>query len=266
MSDSVPGFKAIKETEEIQIWGSGPDNQHRRYHGKVDIKSTVTDTGNTNNTTTLRGGFLLGIKDSDGMAYAYDVDANDGTQVPVGVLEKHMSMLDRDGTVEDKFKAILLGGLLSNPSSDLVGFDKVAAAALLRRGFNFMGVDPHGSAFLIHPKRRDFKAADYTVLDADHGKQLIATAACNFTLPSLATVGAGFEVWLFMAANANMIVTGAADTIVYDDTTNGKATTLTWSTASQKMGASVLMRSDYDGAAGTLSWYPLMIQRTVVAA
>lgn len=265
MSDSVPGFKAIKETEEIQIWGSGPDNQHRRFHGKVDIKSTTVDAGNVP-TTTLRGGFLLGIKDSDGLAYPYDPDGNDGTQMPVGVLEKHMSMLDRDGTVEDKFKAILLGGLLSNPSSDLVGYDKVAAAVLLRRGFKFMGVSPHGSNFLVHPKRRNFHAIDYTVLDADHGAQLVATAAVNFTMPTLADVGPGFEVWLFQAANTNMIVTAAANTILYDDTAGGPATTLTWSTANMKMGASVLMRADYASAGGALAWYPLFIQRTVVAA
>lgn len=265
MADSLPEIRAVKETEEVQIWAAGPDNNHKRMHVKGHIKSTVTDTGNTNYTTTLRGGNLMARKDSDSLDYLYSASANDGTQGVIGVLEKHLSMLDRDGVAEDKFTRFLNSGIIRN-LNDLINADKAAMAVLLRIGFTIAQAVPHGSAFLLQPRRRDFFAADYTVLDADHGKMLVATAACNFTLPSLATVGPGFEVLLFQSANANMVVTGAADTIIYDDTANGKATTLTFSTASQKMGASVLLRSDYDSAAGTLSWYPLMIQRTVVAA
>jgi hypothetical protein len=265
MVGSLPGIRAVKETEEVQIWASGPDNNHKRFHTKAHIKSTVTDSGNTNNTTTLRGGNLIARKDSDSLDYLYSAAANDGTQGVIGLLEKHLPMFDRDGVAEDKIVGILNQGIIRS-TADLVGVDKAALAVLLRMGFTLATAKPNGSAFLLQPVRRDFFTADYTIVDTDHGKMLVAaTNAVNFTLPVLATVGPGFEVLLFQSANQNMVVTAAVDTIIYDDTTNGKATTLTFSTASQKMGASVLMRSDFD-AGGTLSWYPLMIQRTVVAA
>lgn len=265
MVDSLPGIRAVSESEEDQIWASGPDNQHRKYHIKGHIKSTATDAGNTNFTTTLRGGLAIAKKDSDGLNYPYVSSANDGTQGIVALLEKRLPMTDRDGILEDKMPRMLVGGIIRS-LSDVINVDKAAMAVLLRTGFCISQKEPHGSAFLLQPRRRDFFAADYVVVDGDHGKLLVATAAVNFTLPSLATVGAGFEVQLFQTANANLVVTAAADTIIYDDTTNGKATTLTFGTASQKMGASVLMRSDYDSAGGTLSWYPMMIQRTAVAA
>ena len=260
--DSVPGYRAIKESEESQIWATGPDNQHKRFELKANVKSTVTDSGNTP-TTTIRGGSILSLKDSDGMAYLYDPDANDGTQIPVGITNKHLNMLE-DGAVADKFTKVTTQGILK--SNVLANADKVALSVLLRRGFLTSDIVPNGAPFLIAPLGRYWKAAAYTILNADFGMLLIATAAVDFTLPTLATVGPGFTVWLFQVADANMIVTAAANTIAYDDTAGGKATTLTWSTANQKMGASVMMRSDYDGAAGTLTWFPHLIQRTVVAA
>lgn len=264
MPDSIPGFDTLRETEEVQIWGSGPDNNHQRFEQKIHIKSTVVDSGNTP-TTTLRGGFVLARKTSDRLDYKYDPTATDGTQIPIGILEKHTTMLDRYGTAQDKVKNILKGGLIQNVT-DLINYDFQALAVLLRTGFHLLQATPHGAAFLYQPVGREFKTADYTITSDDAGKLLIAaTNAVNFTLPTLAASLVGFEVMLFNSGNNNMVVTAAADTIVYDDTANGKATTLTWSTANQKMGASVLMRADYD-VSGTLSWFPLQIQRTVVAA
>lgn len=267
MSDSKPGFTALVSTEEVQLWAAGPDNNHKRFETKVEIGSTSTDAGNSP-TTTLRGGIVMAKKDSDSKCYPYSAAATDGTQKVVGVLGKYLSMLDRFGTAEDKLSKLLTQGILKNPTVDLIGVDKVALAVLFRTGFTSALLEPHGSSFLLHPKTRYFKTADYTLLDADHGVQFIAdgSGAVNFTLPDLATVGPGYEVLLTNAANQNMVVTApVADTIVYDDTAGGYATTLTWSTGNQKMGAQVLMRSDYN-AAGVLKWYPMMIQRTVVAA
>ena len=257
MSDSAPGFTAIKESEEAQIWSSGPDNNHRRFHAKTHIKSTVTDSGNTNFTTTLRGGFVLGLKDSDGYTYKYDATLNTGVQNVVGVLEKHLSMLDRDGTVQDKFTKMLTSGILRSVD-DLVGADKRALAVLLRMGFTLATSPPHGSAFLMHPRARYFKTADYTIVDADHGAMFIAaTNAVNFTLPDLATVGPGFEVLIYNAVDASAVITGAANTIVYGDAGGALSTTLTFSTANKKMGGTALMMSDYLVDGSTLAWYVL---------
>jgi hypothetical protein len=69
MADSKPGFSAIKETEEVQLLATGPDNNHQKFFQKVDLKSSITDSGNTSNTTTIRGGNLIAIKASDGLGY-----------------------------------------------------------------------------------------------------------------------------------------------------------------------------------------------------
>jgi hypothetical protein len=265
MADSKPGFSAIKETEEYQIWAAGPDNQHKRFLIKADIKSSVTDSGNTP-TTTLRGGFTLGLKDSDGLCYKYAADQTDGTQKVVGVLSKSLSMLDKDGTVEDKMTRILTQGIFKNPTVDLINFDKHVLAVLARIGFTNASLEPHGSWFGLHFKSRYFKTTDYTLQDSDHGCMFVATGAATFTLPTLATVGKGYQVMLFQATNNNLVVTGASNSIVYDNTSNSQATTLTWSTSSQKMGASVLMTVDYAATSGSLAWFPTMIQRTVVAS
>lgn len=270
MSDSLPGFGAIKETEESQIWTAGPDNQHCRFLQKALIASTVTDAGNTP-TSTIRGGQVLGLKDSDGKMYLYDADATDGTQTVVGVVPKHLSMLDKFGTAEDKLSRMLTAGIIK--SSDLLlngnaAADKAAIAVLYRLGFRIAQIDPHGSAFGIAFKSRYFKTADYTVLDADHGKAFYAAGAgaVNFTLPSLATVGKGFQAFFYNTVAQNMVITGAADTIVYGDAAGGYSTTLTFSTANKQMGGQALMVSDYVSDGGALKWFPYFLSTAVTSA
>lgn len=266
--DSKPGFTAIKETEEVQLWHSGPDNQHQRIEAKIDLKSTITDSGNTP-TTTIRGGNVIGLK-ADGFGYIYDADSSDGNVV-VGVLPKHVSMLDRDGTAEDKFTKIMIGGILKD-TADLLNSDLHALAVLFRRGFRSAALEPHGSMFGLHFKSMEFKngttlSGAYTVLAGDHGKMLVATtAAMNFTLPTLSAVGPGFQVMLYNAVDANMVVTAAANTIISGDAGGAPSTTLTFSTANAKMGAQALMMSGYDGEGGSLAWYALMVNRTVTTA
>lgn len=262
MADSIPGFSAIKETEEVALFASGPDNQHKKFLQKVHIDDAVVDSGNTP-TTTIRGGRIMAIKDSDGKAYLYDADATDGTQKVIGVLPKHLSMLDKDATAEDKFTHVVTAGILKSVS-DLLGSDLAALAVLARIGFTFAQVEPHGSAFLLHPKARYFKdgtalSGAYTVLATDHGCMLVAvTAAMNFTLPDLATVGKGFSVLLYNAIDANMIVTAAANTILAGDAGGAPSTTITFSTANRKMGACALMYADYAADGGSLAWYAII--------
>lgn len=260
--DNLPGITALVETVEGQIWATGPDNNHKRFQQKIHLKSTVIDSGNTGYTNQLRPGLAVARKDSDGLDYVYDPDANDGTQACLGLTEHSISML-RDGAVADRFTHMLTSGIIRN-IDDLIGMDKQGMATLLRTGFTLAQPVPHGSAFLVHPWRTDFKdgtalSGAYTVVDADHGKMLVAiTALVNFTLPTLSTVGPGFEVLIYNAVDGSSVVTGAANTIVFGDAGGALSTTLTFSTANKKMGGQVLMRSGYDGAApGVLVWYAL---------
>jgi len=249
MPDQTPGFDTIKETEEYQLWGSGPDNQHQRFTQKIHIKSTTVDSGNTP-TTTLRGGFLLGRKASDGLDYAYDPDADDGTQVPVGFLEQGTTMLDRYGVAADKVKSILKGGLIQN-TADLVGSDNQALAVLLRTGFHLMQAEPHGSLFLVRHRKRQIKSTNYTVVAADDGDLFIATGAATFTLPTKAN-GLSFE--FLQTTDNNMVISSAGsadDIIAFGD---AGADTVTYSTASQKIGSRCRVTCVYIDTAGTLRW------------
>ncbi|MGH9894519.1 MAG: hypothetical protein ACREA0_21560 [bacterium] len=259
MPDSVPGFRAIKETEEIQLTAVGPDNNHGRFHIRGAIQSAVVDAGNTP-TTTLRGGNVIARQDADSLDRLYNANANDGLQGPIGILEKHLSMLDRDGSVEEKFTRLLTGGIIKR-EADILGVDPAVMAVLLRSGFRIAD-KPHGSAFLLHPVRRDTKTANYTVVVGDNGKLLVANGAgaLTFTLPALATAKAGFEVQLFNAVAQNMVVTAEGAVILLGTDAAGVSTTLTFSTLNEKVGASVLLRADYHGA--NLRWFPMMLQRT----
>ena len=261
MADSSPGFSALKETEESALFGSGPDSNHRKLLKRIKIKSTSTDSNNTP-TTTLRGGQIIAMKTSDGLNYPYSAGANDGTQVAVGVLPKHVSMLDKDGSVEDKPTNVMAAGIIRNVS-DLVGIDKESLATLLRSGFILGQSAPHGSAFGTHYVRRTFKTGAYTFVDGDHGALFVAaTNAVAFTLPDLATVGRGFQVAVFNSVDANMSVIGATGTILW----GGVTTTMTWSTASNKIGASAVFTADYLVDGTTLAWYPTQVQRTVTGS
>lgn len=266
--DSTPGFTAIKETEEVQLWASGPDNQHQRIEAKAKMASATVDSGNTP-TTTVRGGNVISLK-AAGTTAIYDPDATDGGMV-VGVLPKHLNMLDRDGTAEDKFTKVMIGGILKN-TSDLLNSNLHALSVLFRRGFRSAALEPHGSMFGLAFKTIDFKngttlSGAYTVLAADHGKMLVATtAAMNFTLPTLADVGPGFQVMLYNGVDANMIITAAANTILTGDAGGAPSTTITFSTSNAKMGSHALMVSGYDGEAGALAWFPLMVNRTATIA
>lgn len=268
--DNSPGMTTAYESEEADVFFSGPNGQthHVNTNGSLLIKSSVTDSGNTP-TTTIRAGSLLAKQTSDGKLYAYSANANDGTQDMTlgGVLKNYTNMLV-NGVATDRFPR---GGLLRRglfKLDSLAGYDLHALGVLARMGalFDKDSAGSYGAGFLEQARSVEFKSADYTIVTADNGKMFKATAAVNFTLPTLAAAMVGFTVRLFQCANANLVVTGAADTIIYDDTTTGKATTLTFSTGSQKMGASVVMQAGYSDTSGTLAWFPMNIQRTVVAA
>mgnify|MGYP007100042489 FL=1 len=273
---NTPGFTAAQDSVETQLFYIGRDNNHRLIEQKVGpIDDSTVDAGNSGSTYVLRPGFVFGLKDSDQKLYPLDPDANDGTQNAVGIWggTSGLSMYEslQNPTAVDKHARVTTGGILK-AATDITGIngDLEALSVLLHSGFTTL--TPHGSAFGLRFKARYFKdgtalAGAYTVVAADHGCMLTAvTAAMNFTLPDLATVGRGFQVFIYNAVDANLVVTGAANTIVSGDAGGAKSTTLTFSTANAKMGAHALMYADYDGPAGALSWYALMVNRTVTTA
>ncbi len=78
------------------------------------------------------------------------------------------------------------------------------------------------------------KGANYAVLAADAGKLFVATAAASFALPAIAEVWNGWNVMICNGADTNLTVTAPSGKLVTFN--NAAATSIAWSTASQKVG------------------------------
>ena len=256
---SVPGFTAIAETEEVQVWFAGIDGQNLVAQKKATVLSTETDTDNTGSTDTLRGGLVMAVLDTGGKAVLYDPDAADSSQCAVGILPRHLDMNDDLGVVGDKFTFLIINGLIQE--STVLNLDAQAKATLVRQGMRFDDW-PDGAAYLVHPKCVQTDAgATLTLTAADNGKLFVATAINNFTLPAIA---AGLSFDFLQTADANLVITAPAAVIIAD--ADAAATTLTFSTASEKIGSRVRLTA-INTAASTLRWIvEVLTTNTMVVA
>jgi hypothetical protein len=238
---NAPGFAAQGVADEANVLWVGRHGQDLVATRKVTITSGATDSDN-DPATTLRGGMVLAILDT-GKANTYSPDANDGRQIAVGILEKHQDMLQA-GTATDRFTQMLVHGLVKQ--GELIGLDARARQQLGGRFVFDREVSPQAGV-LMHPRGVYRKSADYTLTASDNGLLFLATAAVTFTLP---TKENGLAFRLAQTADANLVLSGAADLIHKG---NAAASTVTFSTASEKIGSQVLVECLYT-AAGTLKW------------
>lgn len=241
---SDPGFTSLIESGD---WAG----LFSAFHGEKNllvqfgtISSTATDSSNTP-TTTLRAGLILGIKTSDGKYYKYDPTATDGTQIPRAVLPFQLSMVGPQGVVADKSAPLLVRANLK--VAELANSDAAALKALIQLGCNLDA--PAGAQGLAGPIGTKEVAVDTTVTASDNGVLFVATAAATFTLPTKA-VGLSFE--FLQTADANMVIAsaGSADDIIVDG--DAGADSITYSTASHKIGSRNRMTCIYVG--GSLKW------------
>jgi hypothetical protein len=239
---NAPGFEAAVEAQESEVLWSGRKGQDLVATKKIALVSSASDSGNTP-ATTIRGGNLLGIADSTGKATLYSPDANDGSQIAVGILEHHQDMLV-NGTASDRFTQMLVHGLVRD--SELINLDPRAKQQLGMRFLLDRETSPQAGA-LMHPRGIYRKSANYTVTSTDNGLLFLATAAVTFTLP---TKQNGLAFRFAQTADANLVIQGSADIIAKG---NAAANTVTFSTASEKIGSHVLVECIYT-AAGTLKW------------
>lgn len=241
-SGAVPGFQAAQESEETQVTWNGRHGQSLIATRKALLAAANVDAGNSP-TTTLRGGNLLAIDDTSGEAYLYDPDATDGKQIAVGVLEQAQDML-QNGVATDRFTQMLVHGLLKE--ADLQGLDPRARQQLAARFVFDRSLDMNPGE-LMHPRGIYRKSTNYTVTAADNGLLFLATAAVNFTLPAKQN---GLAYRFLQTADADMAILGNADILYRNSISNSS---LTFSTASQKIGSHVLVECVYT-AADTLKW------------
>jgi hypothetical protein len=241
-SGNVPGVGTQQDSESAQVWWAGRHGQDLIATKKITIESATVDSGNTP-TTTLRGGNVLALADSTGKALTYKGDANDGRQIAMGILEKHQDMLV-GGTATDRFTQMLVHGFLKQ--GKLIGLDPRAKQQLAGR-FVF-DRDPSASlGVLMHPRGIYRKSANYVVTAADNGLLFLATAAVSFTLP---TKQNGLAFRFFQTANADLTITGSSD-IIHKN--NAAASSVAFSTASQKIGSHALVECVYTDT-DTLVW------------
>ena len=239
---NAPGFAAALDAQESEVLWSGRRGQDLVATKKITLVSSAIDSGNTP-TTTIRGGNVLGIADSTGKANTYSPDANDGRQIAVGILEHNQDMLVA-GTASDRFTQMLVHGLVKE--GELINLDPRAKQQL---GLRFL-LDRESSpqaGVLMHPRGIYRKSSNYAVTASDNGLLFLATAAVTFTLP---TKQNGLAFRFAQTADFNMVISGSADIIAKG---NAAANTVTFSTASEKIGSHVLVECIYVNTS-TLKW------------
>jgi hypothetical protein len=175
--------------------------------------------------------------------YPYLPTANDGRQIPLGILERDINMLE-DGVATDRFTHMLVQGMVRE--NRLLGLDPFAKAKL-SASFLFDQEASNTSHIGNLPGGVQTVSADYTVTAADQGKLLSATAAVNFTLP---TKQPGLVFRFLQTADARMKVLGSSD-LVYAGSVAGS--TLDFNTTSEKMGSQVQVECLY-AKPNTLLW------------
>jgi hypothetical protein len=106
---------------------------------------------------------------------------------------------------------------------------------------------PISPAALLAPRGIYRKSTNYTITAADNGLMFLATGAATFTLPTKAN-GLAFRV--VQTADSNLTISGSSD-IIHKG--NAAASSVAFSTASEKIGSSALIECVYAGAS-TLKW------------
>ena len=249
---ATPGIGSITETTERIIWWGREENL--LYVSNRVIDSTTVDSGSTP-TTDIRSGTVLGRKTSDGNYYPFNPDATDGTEIVEGVLLRDISMLDANGVAEDKFAHILLSGPLKAAQLFIEGSafvgkagEEIARRQMVTSGRFILDDELEGrGAYLGLPLNEIADAGtSRTVTAAENGTLFTASTANDFTLPAI-SAGLAFE--FLQTSDNNLIIRAPAAIMVYEH--SATATTITFSTSTEKMGAHIQVFANSAGA----KWY-----------
>jgi hypothetical protein len=238
---NVPGFQAAVEGDATQLAWSGRQGHDQIVTQRAIIHEDTEDAANTP-VTTLRAGVVLAYRDADGKMAIYSPGATDGTQIAIGVLEQAQDMLV-GGVATERFTQMIVHGLVREGL-----LHDVDPRARLQLGQQLLfDRKPLSMAPLLAPRGIYRKSTNYTITAADNGLMFLATAAATFTLPTKAN-GLAFRV--AQTADNDLVISGSSD-IIHKG--NAAANTVTFNTASQKIGSSVLIECVYTGSS-TLKW------------
>lgn len=216
-------------TEKSLLWGSLTDNSIALVQNAVVAGGTLDATNTPTNV--LRAGLVLGQIAASGKYALYAAGNTDGTQIARAILWVEILSQDFTATNSDRVCPVLVGGPVK--AGQLIGLDLLARRQLAPR---FVFDDELLFSGLASPLFVT-KTANYSVLAADHGTTFFAngSGSTTFTLPAIAD---GLAFKFVNLVGQNMVVTSNEGTNIVVKN-NASASTLTYSTASNLIGAVV---------------------------
>ncbi len=250
--NAIPGLGTAKETaERTFLWGRSEVVLVK----SLWLNASCTDLNNTV-TTELRPGLLLGQK-TDGSFLSYAPTASDGSEMVAAVLSMSVKMLDLSGSTSAKIGVGVVGA-------------PVRGSQLIKNVALSPTIDPQARGQMYGSYKFDddlvgnqqpwkhtiAKTTSYTVLLTDYMTVFTTTGAggpVTFTLPALLDANSnpqckGFRVKFVNIAAQNMIVTAAAaDSTKVVVINNSGATSVTFSTSSNIIGAVLEAEVNDDG-------------------
>jgi hypothetical protein len=149
-----------------------------------------------------------------------------------------------NGVATDRFTQMLVHGLVRD--GELLNLDLRAKQQLGLRFLFDREVSPQAGV-LMHPRGVYRKSSNYSVVAGDNGLLFIATAQVTFTLP---TKQNGLAFRFMQTSDNNMVIAGSSDIIAKN---NASASSVTFSTANEKIGSQVLVECVYVNTS-TLKW------------
>lgn len=212
---------------------------------RVLVDASAEDAG-SDPVTLLRKGLVMAKQTADGHYYPIDLDAIDGTQIPVGILAHD---LDLSGGV-DKHARIIVAGRVT--ASTVINFTASIRSRLASRiWFDDDTNITHGGFPFLMPRGVYRKGSNYEVLASESGCLFVATAAVEFTLPN-AVEGLSF---MFVQSTDNLLkIIGDGDLLVtVPAASTATGNSVTFDVTNLKIGTTVLVTCIYI-AANTVKW------------
>jgi len=252
----VPGIGAIAETVERVVWWGREYNL--LYVDNLLIDNESVDAGSTP-TSELRAGLIMGKHTSSSNLYQWDPDAVDGREEIAGVLLRDISMLDPDGSTEDKYGHVLLAGpmkaadmFIEGTAFTTSGDEHLARRQMVGSGKFIIDDELTGAAnFLGGPlKNKQITTTTHTATTADNGTRYTYSNAASVTV-TLPTLESGLIYEFLRTANEEFIIASAAgdDIVVGGDLS---ADSVTFTTAGEQIGCLIHVESIYVGT--TKKW------------
>lgn len=231
---SLPGIQAAQETFE-QAFGWGQYGLRIFAAGYID--KNAVDAGNSP-TWELRPGLVLGKITATGKWTNYSATATDGSQVAAAILTGSIRMQDLQGTNQDRFYGIMVGGPVQG--AKLLGLDQQARQQMHT---HFMFDDDYVGILNYPFKQQVAKTANYQILSTDNGTLFTNSGAggeVDFTLPAIAN-GYVFGFRVYADQILKVISTEGTNMVAFN---NAGASNVSFQTGGQQIGGGFLIYSD----------------------